>query len=593
MVDGQNIQKRAVCYYRQSSGADDVSLSIDDQKARCRAWAERNNVAILEEFEEYNTSGELYPNTVESRAFCITDRAWQSWRKSRAFKKHYRDQLGQLFEFIKENKIDFVIDHERTRLYRSPNNCFLDGYIIAEFKDRGIFIVDVSINKIDELSNSVDIATQRLLATYEQSKIDEKAEQSKRARRMKKERGFIYSNAFAIEYNDKKISFDGEKAKAVKYIFESMLQGKTYAEILYILNTTYLHLAIGKCFYESSIYNIIKNPVYCGYFEYDGEYKNIQNLASQPIITFTDYREANELVANRKHRSGKQKYNVKGKTHRHFLPFSGLLICGNCGKRLSMIDDKGLVYFCKNTILTKNKGCTSSRIRMFSFYDDNDFLLTFQALFSIVLSEFIWKMGQDNSLKAECETLKVDIENAKSKLKQITDLFMSGDYDGSIFVEKSKGYTEKIKAESNKLFSLENQLKDTDDGKLKYYNEIREKITYTESVLNDDLYSLLLRKTIKKIIVYSDHLTVELIDSETVKAMDNSTTFDIPRITLKHRRKILPISYVQYIVKYSDEQKSCCRSYPIIIFDCNDDRRISKHETILRETEYYKIILKY
>ena len=121
-------------------------------------------------------------------------------------------------------------------------------YFLSKLKENSVALVEVESNKIDYIDNDIDIAVHRLLATYEMKKLTERKEQSIKIVRAKKERGITFSNAFGAVWDQKNkiLSFDSEKAEAVRYIFESVIAGKTYAEILHTLNSKYIHLAIGS-----------------------------------------------------------------------------------------------------------------------------------------------------------------------------------------------------------------------------------------------------------------------------------------------------------------------------------------------------------
>lgn len=527
-------KKTAVIYCRQSSGKDDLSTSIADQLTVCKGWCMANGVEVVGEYADFNTPGELYPDTPSAHAFCITDRQWQTWRKTRAFTKNYRKNLGELFTYIASHEVNYIVIHERTRLYRSPNNSFLDGFITNELAERKMAIVEVANNKIDHLNNVIDIAVQKLLATYEMQKIDEKAAQSKRVKKEKKAKGEYYSNAYGVQWVDKKIVFGDEHAKAIRMIFEGVLQGKSYSEILHRLNTEFFDVRTvksgkqAKCFYESSIYNIVKNPVYSGYFLDGGTYREITNLGSTPIITLTQYLTAQKLVADRKHKNGKRRVSTG-----HFLPFSGLLTCGHCGKRLTMVDDKGIVYFCKNTILLKDKGCTSSRIR-FNFAEDNDdFLLMFQPLFIIKLFQYKQELEALKNVDTVITSLTADVANLKLKIQNITDAYINNGVDVDMFRTTLANIKKDLVEKENKLIELKSKSGDTDREAIKKWNELINQVRGLGTLerLADDDYTRLLRDTITGIKVYEDHIDVSLFDGN---------TFSLPRTKANRRTKGLP-----------------------------------------------------
>ena len=534
-------QKKAVIYARQSSGNDDLSLSVEDQISRAIQYAEANNIYIIDIYRELNCPGELYPLTAEAKGFCITDRAWQNWRKSRSFTKNYRIELGKLFEKIETEKVDYIIISERTRLYRSPNNSFLDGYICNFLRDNKISIIETTTNSIDQLNNVVDIAVQRLLATYEMQKIDEKAEQSKRVRADKKAKGEYFSNAYGTVWKDKKLFFDNDKAKVIKYVYDSVLKGKTYSEILYNMNTVFFDFRTetkgkkAKCFYESSIYNILSNPIYSGYFKNDDEYTKIENMGSDPLISFSTYLEIQNIIKNKK--VGNQKF--VGDKKGNFLPFSGLLICGNCGKKLSVVNDDGIVYSCHNTILLKNKSCTPSRIRFYMGNDDDDFLFAFQPLLAIKLFANMYKLNQIISSNSQKDSLKAEIETLQNKIATVTKTFIDNGFNSSTFANLLSEIKNTLIEKQNQLLAMQNVDSENAENFLKMYRANFDKVTMNEKLLDQDTYRRLLHDTVNQIFVYDDKIKVVLYD-------DN--VFEIPRIKGKRRSKKLPYAKAETFV---------------------------------------------
>lgn len=570
--------KRAVAYYRQSSGGDDVSLSIADQIIQCRNWASNNGVEILKEFSDFNTPGELYPNTPEARAFCNTDKSWQIWRKSRAFTKDYRRQLGELFQFLRFHSVDYVIVHERTRLYRSPNNSFLDGFITNELAEKGIAIVDVTSGKTDNLDDVIDIAVQKLLATYEMSKIDEKAAQSKRVRAEQKENGIYYSNAFGVKWVNKKITFPPEHRTALQMIFDGVANGWSYGKILHKLNTDFFHLRTtrngkkAKCFYETNLYSILRNPVYCGYFLKNGEYTAITNMGSEPVLSLCRFMEICACVAERKKKNTKQKLNTSHPTH--LLPLSGLLICGHCGKRLTAAQENGTVYFCKNTFLLKDKQCTPCRIRISSPQIPEDRLLTIQALFPLYLYHRNNNPDPGNKMQTLMRSLAGEIAGNRKALADMMELNFNGLLDTETFKWKAAELSGQIRQKENRLLELRSRAEDTATSRLRQHREEMEKIHYTGALLDPERYFLLARAAIREIAVFSDHIRITLFDEN---------RFSLPRIPGKHRTKHLPQGHVQI----SQSPEGCKVT---VTFETTS--ALPEKQKILLDTACYKVILK-
>lgn len=557
-------KKTAVIYARQSYGKEESALSVEQQIERCKSWCERNNVEVIAIFKDNNTSSELYPNSEKGRAYCATDIGWQRWRKTRQFtnRKAYRQGLADAFDVIEKGKVDYFVVDENTRFYRNPSaTSQLDIFCIVTLQESKTALVNVTENKIDHLESNINIAMWRAFAQYEMEKVNEKAATSIANRKANIEKGYVFSNAYGIDWINKKISYNAEKMEVVKYIFDSIIKGKTYAEILFNLNTKFLHLANGKCFYETSIYNIVFNAVYSGFkLLKDGRYIEIRNLANQAPIGFTTYLKAIQIVKDKKLNSGKQKYNIKDES-KNFLPFSGLLRCGHCNSKLHSGKDRGsIIYFCKKTILLKDKECTPSRIKFDWCFDglsdQTDFHLVFQPLFLIYLYQKQNELEQLKNKNSEINNLSADIQNLESKIKTITETFLSNGLDADIFKTSIESAKKDLVDKKNKLIQLKTLDSENSEKELEELRRLVRIIQDSESELDNDNYSRLLRDTIKEIIIYKEYIKVVLIDGN---------SFDLPRLKANRRAKRLPFgtshTYIQdgiqkHVITYVQDEHS-------------------------------------
>lgn len=580
MKTNKKAQKTAIIYARQSYGREENALSPEQQIIRCREWAKNNSVEVIGVYRDNNASSELYPDSELGRAYCSLDIAWQIWRRSeRTFRnrKPYRKGLAEAFDAIQKNKVDFFIVDDVTRFYRNPSaTAQLDNYCLSILQENHTALVKVTENHIDYLTNNIEITIRKAFAQFEAQIMNDKARHSRENRLANIRQGIVYSNAYGVEWKKRKICFNSEKREAIRYIFESVIGGKTYAEIIYTLNTTYRKCADGKCFYETSVYNAIRNPIYCGFKKLgDGEMIQIKNMGDAPIITYREWQEANKIVADKKKRSGKQKYNVRNAERRHFLPFSGILKCGNCGSRLHMVDDGGICYFCKHTILEKNKKCTPSRIRFCMEWDDNDFLLVFQPLFKIRLYSYLIDAERIKNTKEKENQLIAEIDSLNARIRTITDIFLKNELDTDLFKEQIETAKAKIVEKKNELLSIQSFSAAEEDKWLERYRILTEQVEWAEKLMDHDIYSKLLRETIKEVVVYAERIKVGLFDGN---------CFELPRIKGHRRSKKLPISTSHgKLIKGTHYIKN------YITFECDTN----ENEKILLDTDTYQIILKY
>ncbi len=566
--------KKAVIYARQSYGKEESALSTEQQILQCRKWCEKNNIQIVGEYSENNTSSELYDDSEEGHAYAMTDREWQKWSKEQLTKgrKKFKKKLALAFEHLPE--VDYFIVNERTRFYRNPSPLSgLSMYFLSKLKTNGVALVEAETAKIDYINNDVEIAVHALLATYEMQKLKEKRLQSIKVVQKLKNDGITFSNCYASIWDSKNqvLSFDTEKVEVVKYVFESVIAYKTYTEILTTINKKFKHLANGKCFYTSSIYNIIKNIQYCGMrFNADGSIIKSVNVINPPI-DFLTWKKANEIVAKKKNCSGKQNYNVRGE-RKNFLPLSGLMKCGNCGSRIVMVQDRGISYFCKNTIIQKDKNCTSSRIRIET--TNNDLLLSLQALFSIKMLHIKRELEKRKNFKAEISAIECENDQIKKNVMFLIEKQETNKMLADVFEEKIMLSNKKLEENAKKLHELQSinsKINEIEDERNRKEMEL---IKETETRLDDDVYSRYVRETIQGIIVYDDKIKIKLFDDNVI---------ELPRILLKYRVKEVPFSS-----SYFKIENGCMKA--VVNFYCSNTES-TKFKTLINIENEYEINL--
>lgn len=116
----------------------------------------------------------------------------------------------------------------------------------------------------------------------------------------------------------------------------------------------------GKPLAPSTWYSILDHPLYAGTFEYPAESGNIYESKAVKAITPEEY-DAIQVVLGKK---------TKPRPKKHFLPYTGLMICGECGcsitaEKKKKVQKNGNVHRYIYYRCTKKKGaCSQSAIRV-------------------------------------------------------------------------------------------------------------------------------------------------------------------------------------------------------------------------------------
>lgn len=351
--------KKVIIYARQSSGSESHSDSIEVQIQNAMTLARRMKLEVTDIFFDYNISGKTYPTGYEFLA--EHDKIFINWYSGQSGSKKYRDGLGKLFLLLPD--IDYIIVDEITRLYRPLSNSFLEALVNQNLIANGVQIIQVKGGIID-----FTLFDQHFVTTLKNRINDEQIakQRQKSIEVMQKIRddGYLPTGpkAWGLEYDSKTkvISMTADKAQLVRMIFDGIENGTSYSEIIRIVNIKY-SVFFKSCFWNKNFYNIAKNPIYCG-MQWNSYGKLIKNKQWNGIISLEQFENVQQILQKKRDIKNK-KFRIAGE-HKHFLPLSGSVYCGNCGSRLIAGFDRGnIFYYCRRGALAQKKECAASRIR--------------------------------------------------------------------------------------------------------------------------------------------------------------------------------------------------------------------------------------
>lgn len=409
---------KALIYARQSSGKDDFSESVEAQIANCKKLAAKEKLEVIGIYKDLNTSGETYP--VGAEEIARLDKAYMKWALNQSSKKDFRLGLCQVLQKLSE--VDFVLVNELTRLYRPINGSFLEGHINQLLKENEVKVLQVQGGAIDLSKFDQQLITLiKNQILYED--LQKKRQNSINAFRIKKDSGRLCSDAkmHGIRYlGNGKIEVIPEWVEIIRFIYDNICAYRPYRAIIRDCNERW-----GKevFFYESSIYAIAKQPIYCGYqYNSQGELiKNVQ-ITGQEFISFEQWQEVQKIISHKR-----ADYHVKAK--KHWLPLSGKLYCGECGSKLICLLEHGKIYYtCNKRTLDRNHvNCRNSRIRFESGLRGESALYdAIYPLLSIALIERHRKAVELLNDKNELAKYDVELKNLATKEEQLHEMFLDG-----------------------------------------------------------------------------------------------------------------------------------------------------------------------
>jgi len=291
-------------YVRKSADNEERQvLSIESQLQELRDFAKRENLEIIDEFNESKTA-----------------------------KEPGREVFNLMLSRIEKENIEGILAWHPDRLARNS----IDG-------GRIIYLID--IGKIRDLKfptfhfDNTAYGKFMLSIVFGQSKyyVDNLSENVKRGIRQKLRRGEWPGQAPIGYLNDLKthtIVIDPDKAPLIKKAFELYATGNhTLESIGNKLNEIGLVGTRGGAVDKRTIELILKNPFYYGVFKYKGE---LYEGTHPPLISKTLFDKVQNVFAARS-----KPYNSK----KDLFAFRGFIRCGECGCLITAETQKGFHYY--------------------------------------------------------------------------------------------------------------------------------------------------------------------------------------------------------------------------------------------------------
>ena len=558
----------AIIYARQSFGMEKDSTSIEVQIEQCKAWAKRNGVEVKAVFADHNTSSELYPLCEEGIKASEIDTAFKHWLKEQKTKgrKQYKEELGKAFDYIKAHKPDGIIVYTRNRLGRTADNSYLDRFFNSFFIANHTSIVSVQDNSVIDFNDKLMGLLMQLKDSLDYQGVAEKRRASLESIAKRINSYKVLSNAFAVRMVDGVVTFDAREAEAVKYVFNSVCNGKAYSAILKGLNTEFADCATGKQFYMSNVYHIMDNLLYCGYSRNKaGELGRAINIPD-PLISFAQWQQVQEIRNTKK--QGSRKYNFRGQQKRHFLPLSGYLFCGECGRRMQFNLDNGTCYHCHN------EGGHKNRIRLNGFKEDYDFHRSIQALFMVNAIESRKKLEAYSTISGKVDATKAEIARLETAIRAKMRMIET-DEDFALLKPEIDACKAELQEAKKRLYVEEAEA--TADVEALQEKVAIDFATIMEGeLMNEDDYSRLLHETIEKITIFEEKINVALKDGR---------FFDLPRLVInRYGSKAIPNATI--FADTTNETLDGICHYTIVYGE-------GKQEKVLLEDDELTILLKY
>lgn len=339
---------KAAAYARFSSD-NQRDESIDAQLRAIRKYAEDNGIEIIEEYIDRAKTGTNADR--ESFQAMLSD-----------------SQYGD-FSLVIVHKLD-----------RFARNRYDSAVSKAKLKSNGVRVVSVLEHFDDSPESIITEGLLEAMSEYYSANLSREVMKGMKENALScKHTGGKPPLGYKVGA-DMRLEIDEAEAVHVRFIFDSILNGMTYAEIISELNLRGAKTKRGETFGKNSLYAILTNEKYTGVYIYNrtaskgvnGKRNSHKSKSSENIIRIEGgvpqiiskekFDAVQVILAKRRSlehtkSSAKENYLLSGKV---FCGVCGNTFCGN--RQKSSHGNKYITYRCNTRSRKGSKGCSNKEI---------------------------------------------------------------------------------------------------------------------------------------------------------------------------------------------------------------------------------------
>ncbi|MBP1547779.1 MAG: recombinase family protein [Oscillospiraceae bacterium] len=498
-IKKEGIMPTAAIYARFSSDMQREE-SIDAQLRACRQYADINGIHIVAEYID------------RAKSATTTDN---------------REEFNRML--ADADNFDFVIVHKLDRFARNRKDSICSR---MDLKKHNTTVISV-MEQFDDSSPESVILESVLegMNEYYSLNLAREVRKGLHENALKcKHTGGLAPLGYDVNPITKQLELNESEAQAVKLIFQSVLNGVGYTNILHLLNEKGFKTKRGNSFGKNSLYDILRNEKYTGTYVYnlseskdnrqkrnshkhkdDSEVIRIENGIPQ-IIDPDTFTKVQAILDDRRNKTS------SAKAHEVYL-LSGKIRCGECGaiycgnrhntgaRKLPLV-----TYRCNNRTsrtskICKNKEINKIYLEKFVLNILTDIIFDNQYIPNIVSNYNEHLRNNSQSIHAEHKRISIQLAALENRIDKLTDII--AETGNIILVKKLDEYA----AEQEKLKS---QLSDTENRMSEIFVSdkiiadafARAKLLFQSGQLNET--KQLINLYVKEIVVYPDTITVTI-----------------------------------------------------------------------------------
>jgi DNA invertase Pin-like site-specific DNA recombinase len=281
-----------------------------------------------------------------------------------------RKNFVRLLQDCKSGKVDMIITKSISRFARNTVTLL---ETVRELKSIGVNVYFEEQN-IHSISTDGELMLS-ILASYAQEESLSASENQKWRIKRNFENGMPWTGTMlGYRYDNGKYIIVPTEAETVRLIFDSYLSGMGVTAIMKMLNEKGILSRNGNAWCKSSVMRVLRNYTYTGnlllqqtYRENHLTKRTLQNNGELPkyhitnshdaIVSLEQFKAVQEEIQRRADKYTRP--NAKQKTY----PFTGLIVCGCCGKHYRRKNTKtGVVWICSTFNTLGKAHCASKQI---------------------------------------------------------------------------------------------------------------------------------------------------------------------------------------------------------------------------------------
>ncbi|UZW12550.1 recombinase family protein [Clostridium pasteurianum] len=447
------------------------------QKKRVCAYC-RVSTNNEEQLESYENQVSYYTNHIQNKSEWSFVDIYADEGISGTGTKN-RIEFQRMIKDAKEGKIDLILTKSISRFAR--NTMDLLKYV-RELKEIGIAVLFEKEN-----INTLESAGEVFLTIFSSIAQDESRNISENSRwgivkGFKDGKVFCNTTRFLGYDKDEngELIINEKEAEIVRRIYREYLEGKSYQKIADGLERDGIPTITGnKKWWDSTVTGILANEKYCGTLLQQKtitvdylSHKRVKNKGLDAQYRIEDNHEAIipkeifEKVQDERERRALTVGNLAGDRNKYSskYPFSGKLICGDCGSVFrrrtwnSNNSSKKIVWQCKTYLQKGKKACTAKsigeKVLEEAFVDVFNRLKNNSEGFIETLTKNIEKVLAKRAENTDLIEIESKIETSKEELKGLIKLQTKGQMDEEVYNEeyvRLSGELEKLRLEKEKV----------------------------------------------------------------------------------------------------------------------------------------------